>query len=98
MTSDRRLPFFFAMAGIAVLSVGLAWWWIVFSEVIANNYISYGQAATCIGGNSDLCNLAQALCKTNHWLGITRYSSVIFWAGLATLSAGLVLGSSRRPV
>jgi hypothetical protein len=97
MTSDPRLSTFVTALGAVILILGLAWWWLVFREVIANDYISYSQAATCIGSATDLCTLAQALCKTNHWLGISKYSSVVFWAGIATSSLGLVLRSSRRP-
>lgn len=96
MTSDLRPATALVGIGAAVLAVGLAWWWIVFRAVVVNDYITYGQAAICIGSASDLCTLAQALCKTDHWLGVTRYSSVVFWAGIATLSTGLVLHTSRR--
>lgn len=96
MTSDHRLATALAAIGAAVLAVGIASWWIVFREVVGNDYITYGQAAACIGSASDLCALAQALCKTNHWLGITQYSPMVFWAGIGALSAGLVLRSSQR--
>jgi hypothetical protein len=96
MTSDPRLANALAILGAAVLAIGLAWWWLVFREVVANDYISYRQAATCIGGSSDLCTLAQALCKSSHWLGIKTYSSSVFWAGLATISVSLILRSARR--
>lgn len=97
MTSDLRFANALAGLGACVLALGLAWWWLAFREVIANDYITYRQAATCIGGSSDLCTLAQALCKSSHWLGIKTYSVSVFWAGVATLSASLVLRSARRP-
>lgn len=96
MTFDRRLPTALATIGAVVLAAGLGLWWVVFREVVANDYISYAQAATCIGSASDLCNLAQALCRSNHWLGITRYSSTVFWTGISALSLGLALRSVRR--
>jgi len=96
MTSNPRPANAFAIAGFAALAVGLAWWWLVFRQVVAHDYISYRQAATCIGGSSDLCLLAQSLFKSNHWLDIKTYSSSVFWAGVASLSASLILRSSRR--
>jgi hypothetical protein len=96
MTSDLRLADAAAVLGAALLLAALAWWWIVFREVVANDYISYRQAATCLAGSSDLCTLAEALCRSSHWLGITKYSSSIFWAGAATLSAGLILRTAQR--
>jgi hypothetical protein len=98
MTTDGRLSTLITLSGLGTLALGVFWWWVVFEEVVANGYISYSQAATCIGGSSDLCALAHALCKSNHWLGVTTYSSVIFWAGLATISAGIALRSAKRPV
>lgn len=96
MTSDIRLPVVIAAGGGLAVALGLAWWWLVFSEVIAGDYLSYREAATCIVGTNDLCSLAQALCKANHFLGIKRYSSELLWAGVAISSAGLLLASRQR--
>ncbi|PZM15499.1 hypothetical protein [Rhizobium tubonense] len=96
MASDRRLPIIISAAGGLAIALGLAWWWLVFSEVIAGDYVTYRQAASCILGTNDLCSLAQALCKSNHFLGIKRYSSELLWVGVAVSSAGLFLASRQR--
>jgi hypothetical protein len=96
MTSSARLPILISVAGGFAIALGLAWWWLVFSEVIAGNYVTYRQAASCIVGTNDLCSLAQALCKSNHFLGIKRYSSELLWAGVAVSSVGLFLASRPR--
>ncbi|MFT4182725.1 MAG: hypothetical protein QM636_12510 [Rhizobium sp.] len=96
--SKTHLPILISFVGGIAVALGLAWWWLVFSEVIKAEYIGYGQAATCIVGTSDLCSLAEALCKANHFLGIKYYSSELFWSGLATLSVGLILTSRQRSV
>jgi hypothetical protein len=96
MTSSARLPILISAAGGFAIALGLAWWWLVFSEVIAGDYVTYRQAASCIVGTNDLCSLAQALCKSNHFLGIKRYSSDLLWTGVAVSSAGLFLASRQR--
>lgn len=93
MTSETRLPFAICLLGGILFAVGLGWWWLVFRQVIDGDYLSYGQAAVCIAGSTDLCMLAQALCKTDHFLGLTSYSPEVFWAGTAVLATGLVLGT-----
>jgi len=95
MTPELRLPFAISLLGGLLLGVGLVWWWLVFRLVVSNDYLTYGQAAVCIGGMTDLCTLAQALCTSGHLLGITRYSSELFWAGAGLFSAGLLLTSRR---
>ena len=98
MTSDARLPAAIAVLGGLALALAIGWWWLVFSEVVDGAYITYGQAARCIAGTNDLCMLAEALCKSSHFLGIKRYSSELFWIGLAGVSAGLFLATTaRRP-
>lgn len=39
-------------------------------------------------GTTDLCNLAQALCKGEHFLGSRRYSPVLLWLGMAMVGLG----------
>lgn len=80
-------------AGFALLSLG--WWWLIFSKVVDADYLTVGQAVTCIAGASDLCALAQALCTDDHLYGIRWYAPEAFWAAAAILVAGVVL--SARP-
>ena len=96
MTYSVRLPILVSAVGCFTIALGLTWWWLVFSEVIAGDYVTYRQAATCIVGTNDLCSLAQALCKSDHFLGIKRYSSELLWAGVAVSSVGLFLASRQR--
>ncbi len=95
MTSDTRLHVYLALAGLAAIVVAGGWWWLIFSQVVASGYLSYAQAATCLAGATDLCTLAQALCKTDHLYGIRWYAPEAFWAGAAVLGTGLALSSRR---
>jgi hypothetical protein len=77
-------------AGIAALAVALAWWGLVFGNVVVNTSLSLPAAVPCLVSTSDLCSLAMSLCGSGHWLGITRYSEGLFWTGLAlTVASGL---------
>ena len=95
MTSSGRTYQAVAIAGgfSALLSFG--WWWLIFSKVVENDYLSVGQAVTCIAGATDLCSLAQALCSNDHLYGIRWYAPEAFWAAIAVLVAGALL--SARP-
>lgn len=96
MTSSARLSYaaVAALGGLlAVLSLG--WWWLIFSQVVKNEYLTFGQAVTCIAGATDLCSLAQALCSNDHLYGIRWYAPEAFWAAAAVLAAGALL--SVRP-
>ncbi|GLR54484.1 hypothetical protein KYK30_06945 [Shinella yambaruensis] len=96
MTSSARLAHHaVALAGgvLAVLAVG--WWWLIFSKVVENDYLTVRQAVTCLAGASDLCTLAQALCTNDHLYGIRWYAPEAFWAAASILVAGAIL--SVRP-
>ena len=77
--------------GMLLLAGAAAWWWIVFERVVSNGYMAWGQAVPCLARGSATCSLAMALCTANapHWLGINRYDTALFWAGLAVTGAGL---------
>ncbi len=79
---------------LALLS--LAWWWLIFSKVVENDYLSVSQAVTCIAGATDLCALAQALCTNDHLYGIRWYAPEAFWAGATVLAAGMFLSARPR--
>lgn len=86
-----------AATGLLALVVAIAWWWLVYSRVVNGDYLTYREAAPCLFGSSDLCSLAQALCQTDHILGIKRYSAALLWAGLALTGLGLFVTAGRRP-
>lgn len=90
MTSETRLPVLLAAIGLAVTALSAGWWWLIFGTVVESGYITHVQAATCLVGTSDLCNLAQALCTNDHLFGIRWYAPEAFWAGAAMLTAALV--------
>ncbi|WP_237153928.1 hypothetical protein [Oryzibacter oryziterrae] len=74
-----------------LLSLGtFAWWWLVFRELISTNSMSLNEALPCMAAQSDLCSLAQALCKQNHVLGIKRYDVLAFWVSALVLAGGLI--------
>lgn len=96
MTSSGRVTYqAVAAAGGVFALLSLGWWWLIFSKVVENDYLSVGQAVTCIAGATDLCSLAQALCTNDHLYGIRWYAPEAFWAAAAILVAGVLL--SARP-
>jgi hypothetical protein len=98
MRFERRSALLVFACGIAATIVSVGWWWLIFSRVTDNDYLTYTQAATCLAGATDLCNLAQALCTDQHLYGIRWYAPEAFWAGSAVLLAGLLMISRPSPV
>ena len=74
------------------LLVGLAvlWWWIVFSDVVHTESMTVIDIMPCLGAHTDLCALAQSLCKADHFLGIRAYFAEGFWVSLTIFSAALM--------
>ncbi len=98
MTSWRRRALWLLGAAIRVVSV--AWWWVVFRQVVGSALVSLPRAVHCLVASSDLCTLAQALCSSsNHVLGIRRYETFLFWLGIGALgveaSASFLKKSSK---
>lgn len=91
MRSDLRFSHIVIAIGVLLFSLGLGWWWIVFRQVIAGDYLTLPQVTVCLAGTTDICALAQALCKTDHVLGITHYSTELFWTSATLLALGLAL-------
>jgi hypothetical protein len=81
--------------GLLVLLLAIAWWWVVYSQVISNDYMSYPQAMPCLISSSDRCALAQVLCRGSHFLGIRGYSATLLWAGLCLTCVGLFVADSK---
>ncbi|MCL6706249.1 hypothetical protein M8R20_04480 [Pseudomonas sp. R2.Fl] len=94
-SSGRAIHYAVVMAGGLVALLSLAWWWLIFGKVVENDYLTVGQAVTCIAGATDLCTLAQALCTDDHLYGIRWYAPEAFWAAAAILVVGTTL--SARP-
>ena len=96
MTFSARLgQHVVALAGAVLAIAATGWWWLIFSKVVEADYLTVGQAVTCIAGATDLCALAQALCTDDHLYGIRWYAPEAFWAAASILVAGVLL--SARP-
>ncbi|NML77051.1 hypothetical protein HHL25_23200 [Rhizobium sp. S-51] len=95
MTSDPRLPVLLAVLGAITTALAVGWWWLIFGTVVESGYVTHAQAATCLAGTSDLCNLAQALCTNNHLFGIRWYAPEALWTGAALLATALVILTFR---
>lgn len=95
MTSKVRLDVLLFGAGATSVVTGLTWWYIVFRPVLAGAYLKYTDALTCVATTTDLCALAQALCLSQHFLGITRYSTTLFWVATALLGGGAFAAAQR---
>ena len=91
MLSDRRPARWLLGLGLVLAVLSVAWWWLIFSKVLDGDYITFGQATTCLVGSSALCSLAQALCTDQHLYGIRWYAPEAFWAACAVLVVGAVL-------
>ena len=87
-----RLSLADVLLAIGGLLVGLAvlWWWIVFSEVVKTESMSVVDIMPCLGLHTDLCALAQSLCKEDHFLGIREYFAEGFWVSLTIFAAALM--------
>ena len=83
-------------AGIVALAAAFAWWWIIFRQVVAYDYLSFGDAAKCLGSNSGICELAMSLCGAQHPFGLVKYSTSLFWVSLAALFASLATSAWQR--
>jgi hypothetical protein len=71
--------------GITALVVAAGWWWLVFGPVVRSALLSLPQAGSCLAVNSDICILAESLCRGAHLINIRHYSSELFWLGVALL-------------
>lgn len=82
--------------GAALVAVAVAWWAVVYGQVIANTGMAPHRTFACLLRTSDLCSLAMSLCSEWHILGIRRYSAELFWSGAAVIAAALLAGSAGR--
>jgi hypothetical protein len=76
-------------AVLTVLAVG--WWWVVFDELVKTNTMSLSEIVPCLVRDSDLCSLAQSLCREEHFLNIRQYFVQSFWVSAALLAGALAM-------
>jgi len=81
--------------GGALTTLAILWWWIVFDELLKTNTMTFADVLPCLVRNTDLCSLAESLCRQDHFLGIRRYSAEAFWGAGALLLAAVVMRSFR---
>jgi hypothetical protein len=90
-----RLAWAVALLGGLTLLAAIGWWWLVYQPVVLSALLSPAQALPCLVGSSDICTLAQALCKASHPFGIRHYYAAISWISFGLLSGGLLLATWR---
>lgn len=85
------------IGGLLTVAAAIGWWWLVFSPVIEGALLPLPQAGACMAVGSDVCTLAQSLCRGVHLFDIKHYSSDLFWIGIGLLGFSLVLGGGSSP-
>jgi hypothetical protein len=83
--------------GAVVLASAVGWWWLTYADVIQYAYLSAPEAAACLVGRSDTCDLARALCRGSHPAAGLGYWWGTFWIGFGLASASLTISGSREP-
>jgi hypothetical protein len=83
--------------GGAIIVTAFAWWLVLFPSVVANTGLTFTEAVPCAFSTSQLCELETALCGAPHLFGITGYSPMLFWCGVALLSASVLAGCLLPP-
>lgn len=91
MSLRPRISRLLLTAGALTLAIAVAWWTAVFMRVLANGYLSTGEALTCSIASSVICDLATSLCGKTHPLGLAWYSPGLLWISIALLSASALL-------
>jgi hypothetical protein len=81
--------------GGVLTTLAIFWWWVVFDELLKTNTMTFADVLPCLARNTDLCSLAESLCRQDHFLGIRRYSAEAFWGAGAVLLVAVVLRSLR---
>jgi hypothetical protein len=84
------------LIGALVLLIAVSWWWITYGEVVQYAYLSPPEAAACLVGRSDICDLARAMCRGAHPAAVVAYWWGTFWIGVGIASASLTI-ASRKP-
>jgi hypothetical protein len=85
-----------AALGAAMVAVAIGWWAIVFYGVNQAAGVPMADSVSCMFETSATCSLAMSLCRSDHFLGITRYSAGLLWAGVGVASAAALARSFLR--
>jgi hypothetical protein len=88
-------PVRLAAAGVIALAAALGWWWLVFQPMIVTAGMPVSMALPCLVQNSDVCSLAQVLCKQPHFFEVSRYFPAAFWTAFVLLFAAPLSGIVR---
>ena len=83
------------LIGGVLTTLAILWWWIVFDELLKTNTMSLTEIIPCLARNTDICSLAESLCREDHFLGIRKYSAEAFWSSGAILLVALIMRSFR---
>ncbi|NPD16995.1 hypothetical protein HOY34_17520 [Xinfangfangia sp. D13-10-4-6] len=76
-------------AGAALTGLALAWWLVIFGNIVSEGYGSYAQAGRCLWGRPGyICQLMLSLCTIDYWLIPKSYRPELFQAGAALLALG----------
>jgi hypothetical protein len=82
------LPNALLLSGAVLTALAVGWWWVVFDELVKTNTMSLSEIVPCLVRDSDICSLAQSLCKEEHFLSIRKYFVQAFW-----VSGALFIGA-----
>jgi len=81
-----------SIGGIIIL-VALVWWYRFFGGLVEEADANLVEALPCLAIASGECGLAVGLASL---IGITAYTPVVFWIGVAVLVAGVVISYSIK--
>ena len=72
--------------------MAFAWWAVLFPGIVANTGLTFAEAVPCVVSNSQLCELATALCGARHWFGINSLFANVVLVRCGVVCASLLLG------
>ena len=98
MAASRLMPMsvlagVLVLAGAAVTSLSVAWWWVTYRDAIGYDYLSAPSAGVCLVSETTICHLARSICRGAHPRDIIEYWSPSFWLGAAALFLSLMAGA-----
>ena len=98
MSEGRGIrPGLILVAGAGLVVLALAWWYVIFGNIVAEGYGGYLQAGPCLWGSSGYtCQLMLSLCTLDYWLIPKNYRPELFQAGAVLLVAGILFAALVR--
>jgi hypothetical protein len=99
----KRLGTILTAVGTALTVAAVAWWFTFYSSVMRELALAPGappgghsvlDAVTCLYSSQDLCGFITGLARL---AGRTPYEPMLFWVGVASLAAGIIVRLSARP-